>query len=68
MGRVVLYYCLIEVERSAVPHLEPLDCDTLTEARIHAWRALREHRVPLSAHIFAGDLLVHTVHPWDRPR
>ena len=63
-GLVVLFFCFVETANSSVPHMEPIPVDTLEEARACARRLLEDHRAPIAAHIFDGDLPLETLTPY----
>jgi hypothetical protein len=57
------FFCLIETEGCQVPHLEYLPVDSLDEARAKVRLLMREHRLPVSARIFAGNERLDTLMP-----
>lgn len=49
------YFCFIEGEILAVPHMEALVADDLYAARLEAEALLKRHASGYAAHVFEGD-------------
>jgi hypothetical protein len=70
----VTYICYVQSLTSSVPHMEPLDASTMSEAQDLAWRMMLERKHAFAAHVFRGSDLVLTLngklpgeHGWSRP-
>ncbi len=46
------FFCFLESANSSVPHMEPLDAESLEEARQQAKRLLSRHTQAMSARIY----------------
>lgn len=55
------YFCFVESDTSDVPHMEPLDADTLDAALREAEHLLKHHTSGVRAHIVRGEERVATV-------
>jgi hypothetical protein len=61
------YFCFIESSILSVPHMEPLDGETDTEARIEAQSLLDAHASGYAACVLAGEVPIFTLRRSDRP-
>lgn len=48
----VTFFCFLDSELSPMAHMEPLDADTLEDARCQAGRLLKRHRSAQAARIY----------------
>lgn len=55
------YFCFIECEILAVPHMEPLDADDPDAAQAEARRLLAQHSSGIAAHVFSGDDRIYSI-------
>lgn len=61
------FFCFIERNVAAVPHMEPLDATTEEEARAQAAELLQSHVSGVAAHIVLEDVQIATIHRLKQP-
>lgn len=62
------YFCFIESEILATPHMEPLMATSDEEARREAERLMAQHASAVAAHVLLDDRLVATIRKAPGPR
>lgn len=55
------YICFVESDISDVPHMEPLDAQTLGAAMLEAEHLLKRHTSGVRAHVVLGEERLATV-------
>lgn len=50
----VTYFCFLHSRPERTPHMEPLDADSVEEAKAQARRLLREHTSAHAARVYFG--------------
>lgn len=65
MGPSMTYFCFLESSLVGVQYMQPMDAESVEEARQEAARLMRHHTRAYAAHIFAEDDHVATIEARD---